>query len=103
MIEKWIGRYVYATYKKGSASDWSTNKRGVDYNVAFTIKKTDSDKYITKIVGSYDSESCYEDKNNCPDTLIGSWDNYLEDDQELTSDDSTIANQWIPYPVTDFK
>ena len=103
MIEKWIGRYVYATYKKWSSWDWSTNKRGIDYNVAFTIKKTDSDKYITKIVGSYDSESCYDDKDKCPDTLIGSWNDYLEDDQELTSDNSTNTNQWIPYPVTDFK
>ena len=103
MIDQWIGRYIYATYKKWSSWDWSTNKRWVDYNIAFTIKKTDSDKYITKIVGSYDKESCYDDKDECPETLIWSWLDYLDDNETIISDDTTIVNQWIPYPVTDFK
>jgi len=103
MIDQWIGRYVYATYKKWTAWDWSTNKTWVDYNIAFTIKKANSDKYFTRIVGSYDRESCYDDKDKCPDTLIWSWTNYLKDNQVLISDDSTAPNQWIPYPVADFK
>ena len=103
MIDNWVWRYIYATYKKWTSWNWATNKRWVDYNIAFTIKKNDSDKYITKIVGSYDKESCYDDKDKCPDTLIWSWNNHLNDNQELISDDSTVDNQWIPYPVTDFK
>jgi hypothetical protein len=103
MIEEWIGRYIYATFKKWTSGDWSTNKRWVDYNLAFTIKKENSDKYITRIVGSYDKESCYEDSDKCPDTLIGSWNEFLADKQEITSDDTTVNNQWIPYPITDFK
>ena len=103
MIDEWIGRYIYATFKKGTSWDWATNKRWVDYNLAFTVKKENSDKFITKIVGSYDSESCYEDSANCPDTLIGSWNDILDDNDEISSDDSTLDNQWIPYPITDFR
>ena len=103
MIDEWIGRYIYATFKKWTSGDWSTNKRWVDYNLAFTVKKQNSDKYITKIVWSYDSESCYDYSSNCPETLIGSWNEFLADKQEISSDDSTLDNQWIPYPITDFK
>jgi len=103
MIDQWIWRYIYATFKKWTSWDWATNKRWVDYNLAFTIKKQDSDKYITKIVGSYDRESCYDDSDKCPDTLIGSWTWFLKDNGEIISDDSTLDDQWIPYPITDFK
>jgi len=100
-IKKWIWRYVYAIYKK-----WTANTRWNDYNIAYTIKKENSDKYITKISGSYDEKSCYEDKANCPKTLIGSWTVFLEDwDEQILNGgviDTTIPNQWIPYPVTDF-
>ena len=101
MIDFWIGRYVYAIYKK-----WSNNTRWVDYNIAYTIKKDNSDKYITKIVGSYDKESCYEDADKCPDTLIGSGSVYLTDWEEETmfwwTYNTTKSNYWIPYAVTDF-
>jgi len=99
MIDYWIWRYVYAIYKK-----WTDNLRWNDYNIAYTIKKQESDKYLTKIVWSYDSESCYWDPIDCPDTLLGQYwtDNYLMDKQEQDSFITTDVDQWIPYPVTDF-
>lgn len=98
-IEKWIWRYVYATYKKGTL-----NKRWVDYNIAYTIKKQESDKYLTKISWSYDNESCYEDANLCPETLIwpGWTEIWLKDWDVQSSVTTTDTNQNIPYPVTDF-
>ena len=66
MVDFWIWRYVYAIYKK-----WpNRNKRWVDYNIAYTIKKPNSDIYLTRISWSYDKESCYWDPTDCPDTLI---------------------------------
>jgi hypothetical protein len=100
-IKYGIWRYVYAIYNK-----WTENTRWNYYNIAFTIKKENSDKYITKITWTYDKESCYEDKDNCPETLIGSWTVYLQNwDEQILNGwviDTTMVNQWIPYPVTDF-
>jgi prepilin-type N-terminal cleavage/methylation domain-containing protein len=98
-IEKWVWRYIYATYKK-----WTLNKRAIDYNIAYTIKKQESDKYITKISWSYDNESCYEDADKCPSTLIwpGITTISLEDWDTQSSTTTTDVNQNIPYPVTDF-
>lgn len=97
MIDLGIGRYVYATFKKQAwAWDWSANSSGTHYNIAFTIKKDGSDKYITKIVWDYDADSCYDDKANCPDNLIG-----INDGNEQ-SDTSEKDNHGIPYAVTDF-
>ena len=101
MIDLWIWRYVYAIYKK-----WTDNVSWNDYNIAYTIKKQESDKYITKIVWSYDAESCYGDPTDCPETLIGQYDEFLQDwdEQQLNAGviDTSISNQWIPYAVTDF-
>jgi len=101
-IDKWIWRYVYAIYKK-----WWNNVRWNDYNMAYTIKKSNSDKYMTKIVWSYDKESCYGDPVDCPDTLIWSesWsilNNWDIQTLSWWSIDTTVEDQWIPYPVTDF-
>jgi prepilin-type N-terminal cleavage/methylation domain-containing protein len=97
MIDLWIGRYVYATFKKNSSNtDWSSNYNWINYNIAFTIKKDGSDKYITRIVGDYDAESCYDDKANCPASLIWILDG------STASGSSNSANYGIPYAVTDF-
>ena len=99
MVDYWIWRYIYAIYKK-----WTNNLRWNDYNIAYTIKKQESDKYLTKIVWSYDTESCYWDPTDCPDTLIWQYGSgtFLIDKQEQTSYTTTDSNQWIPYAVTDF-
>lgn len=96
-IESWLGRYVYATFKKNKASwDWSSNKTWVAYNIAYTVRKPNSDKYITKIVWDYDEESCFDDKATCPNTLI--WlVNWEEENGE-----SNIDNYHVPYAVSDF-
>jgi len=96
MIDSWIGRYVYATFKKPFTGDttWSENKPWTFYNIAYTVKKEGSDIYITKIVWDYDQESCFDDRANCPKSLI-----WLIEWQEQSSSDTTTANQWIPYPV----
>ncbi len=112
LIDSWVWRYVYATYKKAKSSwDWTQNYNGTNYNLAFTIKENWTDKYVTRIVGDYDEESCYDDKLLCPSTLIWSSNTILIDKQEewktsswtaLANYDSKQADQWIPYAVTDF-
>jgi len=53
MIDKWIGKYVYAIYKKSYA--WPSNQWWVSYNIAFTVKKDWNEEwYLTKIVWDYD-------------------------------------------------
>lgn len=96
MIDHWIWRYVYATFKK--SPNWPDNQSWIAYNIAYTIKETNSDKYVTKIVWDYDSESCYDDKANCPETLI-----WLSDWEEISLTNNSVSNNyWIPYAVTDF-
>lgn len=112
LIEYWIGRYIYAVYKKPTWAAWADNKTGTYYNMAYTIKKDGSDTYYTKIVWDYDSGSCFENSTNCPETLIWSQNNILVNEQEqgktasgsaLANYGSTSTNQWIPYPVSDFE
>lgn len=97
MIDFGLWRYVYATFKKNKTDwDWTSNKTWVAYNIAYTVRKDWSDKYITKIVWDYDAESCYDDSATCPDTLI-----WLTDWEE-ENDESNTSNHWVPYAVTDF-
>lgn len=112
LIEYWIGRYLYAVYKKPTGAAWADNKTGTYYNMAYTIKKDWSDTYYTKIVWDYDSGSCFDNSTNCPNTLIWSGSGILANEQEqgktasgatLPSYGSTSTNQWIPYPVSDFE
>lgn len=105
MIDEWIGRYVYAVFRKPLAADttwWSSNKQGTYYNIAYTIKETGTDKYVTKIVGDYDEESCFDDAANCPTSLIWSGSVVLADKQENSNSDTSAPNQWIPYPVNGY-
>ncbi|MFA5916642.1 MAG: type II secretion system protein [Candidatus Gracilibacteria bacterium] len=102
MVDYGIGRYVYATFKKTSTTgDWGNNFNGNAYNIAYTVKKDGSDTYITKIVGDYDSASCYDDSAKCPTTLIGSGTEVLTNN-EVLSGALNINNFHIPYAVTDF-
>ncbi len=113
LIEYWLGRYVYAVYKKPNSADWwDKDKTWSFYNIAFTVKKNQSDTYITKIVWDYDKGSCFDNSENCPDTLIWSKENILKNEQEqwksnswtpLSDFSSKSSNQWIPYPVNDFE
>lgn len=101
-IDYGLGRYVYATFKKNKTDwDWTSNKTWVAYNIAYTVRKKNSDKYITKIVWDYDEESCFGDKVHCPKTLIWSWTTILIDWQEENWE-SNIDNYGVPYAVTDF-
>ncbi len=103
LIEKWIGRYVYATFKKNTWSwSWSSNFNWNAYNIAYTVRKDWSDTYMTKIVWDYDKASCYIDSGFCPDTLIWSWTVILTDKEEQNWS-SELVNYHIPYAVTDFK
>lgn len=103
MIDNWLWRYIYSTYKKSkSAWDWSKNYNWINYNIAFTIKEKWWDKYIAKIVGDYDKESCYLDKDKCPNTLIWNWNGSVLQDWETENNDSNLPNYWVPYAVTDF-
>lgn len=101
MIDSWVGRYVYWVFKKPLSADttWSNNKQWTYYNIAYTIKVQWSDKYITKIVWDYDSESCFDEKDSCPNSLIWSSSSVLLDWDENSSSDTSAADQWIPYPV----
>jgi prepilin-type N-terminal cleavage/methylation domain-containing protein len=101
MIDKWIWRYVYAVFKKplDADTDWTDNKEWTYYNIAYTIKKEWSDTFITKIVWDYDINSCFDNKNDCPGTLIWNQTDFLIDNQENSNSDVNVPNQWIPYPV----
>ncbi len=113
LIESWIGRYVYAIYKKPTwTSWWSDNKVWSYYNIAYTIKKDWSDTYYTKIVWDYDSGSCFDNSATCPATLIwsGSWILVNEQEQWKDSSGASLANfwsnswnQWVPYSASDFE
>jgi type II secretory pathway pseudopilin PulG len=109
LIDKWIWRYVYAVYRKPTWNEWSDNWTWTYYNIAYTVKKEWSDTYLTKIVWDYDSDSCFDDEDICPNTLIWSWGKILIDWQEQWKDKdgktldsdygSAQENQWIPYSV----
>ena len=97
MIDNWVWRYIYYTYKKNPSSwAWTSNYNWVAYNIAYTFKKDWSDTYLTKIIWDYDQESCYEDKATCPSNLtwLNDWST-----QSWTTD---TWNYGIPYWVTDF-
>ena len=98
-IDYGLGRYIYAVYRKPRASNldwWNSNKNWINYNLAFTIKKSWGDSYIAKIVWDYDEESCYEKKDDCPENLIWIPD-WTEEDGVTTN-----SNYWVPYAVADF-
>lgn len=102
MIDEGVGRYVYSVFKKPLSADttWgASNKRGTYYNIAYTVKANASDKYVTKVVGDYDSESCFDNKLSCPNSLIGSSTTILNNHDENSSSDTSAADQGIPYPV----
>lgn len=116
LIDNGIGRYVYAVYSKSNGAVWwDRNKWWTYFNIAYTLKKEGSDTYITKIVWDYDENSCFDDKANCPKTLIWSYTGstvetmYLVDNQEQGKTNSgtalsgwfgsTVWNQWIPYAI----
>jgi hypothetical protein len=113
LIEKWLWRYIYAVYKKPTSTLWSSDKTWTYYNIAYTVQKEWSDTLVTKIVWDYDKESCFENADKCPDTLIWSWSWYLVDWQEQWKEAngndiswnywSSQTYQWIPYPVSDFE
>ncbi|NDK08780.1 prepilin-type N-terminal cleavage/methylation domain-containing protein [Candidatus Gracilibacteria bacterium] len=101
LIEKGIGRYVYATFKKTSTTgDWTSNLTGNAYNIAYTVKQDGTDTYTTKIVGDYDKDSCFTDSQYCPDSLIGSGTMVLKNNDVLSGTLNT-NNFYIPYAVTD--
>lgn len=101
LIDSWIWRYVYWVYRK--SSNWSSiNQQWTSFNIAYTIKKEGTEDYMTKIVWDYSNEVCTTPAE-CPATLIGSWDNTLENWNEIDWNvNSSNWNQWIPYAVTDF-
>ena len=112
MIDKGIGRYVYAVYKKPTGNDWGNdNNTWTYYNIAYTVKKDWTEDYETKIVWPYDNKSCIGKENDCPETLIWSGENILKNNQisgktsdgkDLPNFDSKQTNQWIPYPLGNF-
>lgn len=112
MIDKGIGRYVYAVYKKPTGNDWGNdNNTWTYYNIAYTVKKDWTEDYETKIAWPYDNKSCIGKENDCPETLIWSGENILKNNQiswktsdgkDLPNFDSKQTNQWIPYPLGNF-
>lgn len=113
LIEKWIGKYVYAVYNKWLSNwNWTSNLTWTSYNIAATFKEENWDLYLTKISWPYSDEKCWADKDKCPVTLIWSGDNFLVEWQKMGTNnswanltwdfDSKAANQWIPYPINNF-
>lgn len=103
MIDKWVGRYVYAVYAtpKTTFSDWNSSSASASYyNIATTIKDTAKDTYKSYVVWDFDKNSC-STPDNCPDTLIGSGTSFVANNQIQTWSLSD-ENQQIPYLVKDF-
>ena len=100
-IDSWIWRYVYWVFKKPLSADtvWGINKQWTYYNIAYTVKESWTDKYVTKIVWDYDSASCFDESSLCPETLIWSSSTVLNDKDENSNSDTSNTDQWIPYPV----
>ena len=90
-------------YKLDVNSALKNSESKFDLSLFIFARKTDrlndSDKYITKIVWDYDSDSCFDEKTLCPDTLIWSSTTILADWDENSNSDTSASNQWIPYPV----
>ena len=110
MIDKWIGRYVYAVYNRGLDNwVWSSNMTWTAYNIAVSYKQDNSEDYYSKITWTYTKSICNKE-TNCPETLIWSGENTLIDWQILWKDkagkdvsmSSNNPNQGIPYPVKNF-
>ncbi|MDD5213249.1 MAG: type II secretion system protein [Candidatus Gracilibacteria bacterium] len=102
MIDKGIGRYVYAVYATPNLpGSWNNSSASASYyNIATTIKDTAKDSYKSYIVGDFDKNSCAT-PTNCPDTLIGSSTNFVANNQTLTGTSADV-NRQIPYLVKDF-
>lgn len=110
MIDFWIWKYVYWIYALPkpviSSPTWSTTwniskASGSYYNIATTIKKSDSELYESYIVWDYDQNSCTFPNITCPKTLVSNWVLTVENAMTQTWI-TTDLNQWIPYPVKDF-
>lgn len=102
MIDKWVGRYIYAVFAKPASSSWNNSSASASfYNLATTVKDTSkTDTYKSYIVWDYDQNSC-DTPSECPNTLIGSWSSFITNNQTQTWV-ITDANQWIPYLTTNF-
>lgn len=116
LIEKWVGKYVYAVFNKWLSNwDWTSNMTWNAFNIAATFRDENNeswDGFVTYLIWDYNEEKCGNEKANCPTTLIWSGDNVLINDQKMWKKadgtdlswafDSTSSNQGIPYPVTNF-
>ncbi|MDD4152013.1 MAG: type II secretion system protein [Candidatus Gracilibacteria bacterium] len=102
MIDKGVGRYIYAVYATPSLpGSWNTSSASASYyNIATTIKDTAKDTYKSYVVGDFDKNSC-STPANCPDTLIGSGTSFIANNQTQTGI-TTDDNRQIPYLVKDF-
>lgn len=116
LIEKWVGKYVYAVFNKWLSNwDWTSNMTWNYYNIAATFRDENDESgngFVTYIVWNYSEENCGANKDDCPTTLIWSGDNVLVKDQKMWKKadgtdlawafDSSSTNQGIPYPITNF-
>lgn len=110
-IDKWLWRYVYAVYATPkTSSNWNVSlSSAIYYNLATTIKKSNSDTYETYIIWDYSKDSCWGTLiMSCPDTLIwtqtwstSTW-SLANKNEQITTTSTIDLNQWIPYPVVDF-
>lgn len=97
MIDKWIGRYVFAVYAApNTPGSWNTSSATASYyNLATTIKDTTKETYKSYIMWDFDKNSC-NNANDCPDTLIWPWSSFITNNQVLS------WTGWVPYLVKDF-
>lgn len=97
MIDKWIGRYVFAVYASpNTPGSWNTSSASASYyNIATTIKDTAKDTYKSYIVWDFDKNSC-TNPTDCPNTLIWPGSEFISNNQELS------WTWWVPYLVKDF-
>ena len=98
MINYWIGKYVYATYARAATpSNWNTSwNRWTYYTLAATFKDLEWEWYKTFLTWNYSKDN-FNTPTNYPENLI-----WLSQDELDKNVATTVANQWIPYPIDNF-
>ncbi len=91
MIDLWIGRYIYANYKKSNS--WGTvNENWTYYNIAYTTKEKDW-TYKTVIKWDYNEQQCAVPWD-CPSSLI--WPGWAS----LNALKNWDKTPNLPYPIS---
>ena len=103
MIDYWIWKYTYAVY----ARKWEAHNQAIPswniqwnrwtyYELATTLKDIDWEWYKTFLTSNYSKDN-FSNISDKVDSLI-----WLKQDEKDLNVATTVAEQWIPYPIDNF-